>query len=150
MRKAEGWIIYIVDHISKKPQSLEGKEIVVTVESASKKVEDVTGLVLTRVAWSRKTLKTPFPTGTILVSLKKLIRIFRLFETSSLARKITKSPKLHSVPNFRAFPTQEFAIMKSVTSNAALQGIITARNLTDVQTVEDLKVQMKSTNRYAR
>ncbi|POS82276.1 hypothetical protein EPUL_006503, partial [Erysiphe pulchra] len=103
VEKAEELTTYVVDHVPRKLHSLEGKEIVVTVESARKEVEAATGLVHTRVAWSRKTLENPLPTGTIVASLKKTTQIFRLFGISSLARKITKSPKPAQCPKCWGF-----------------------------------------------
>ncbi|POS81927.1 hypothetical protein EPUL_005402, partial [Erysiphe pulchra] len=101
--KTEEWTTYVVDHVPRKLHSLEGKEIVVTVESARKEVEASTGLVPTRVAWSRKTLENPLPTGTIVASFKKPTQIFRLFGTSFLARKITKSSKPAQCPKSWGF-----------------------------------------------
>lgn len=103
VEKAEEWWTYVVDHVPRKLQTLDGQEIAVTVESVRKEVEAAAGLAPIRVAWSRKTLENPLPTGTIVASFKTQPRFFRLFGTSSLARKITKSPKPAQCPKCWGF-----------------------------------------------
>lgn len=130
-----------MDHISRKLHSSEGKEKVATIESAWKIVEDISGLLPTRVAWPR-TLENPHPTGTIVVPFKNQHRLLVFLEPAIWHRKLPNHRNWHSVSNDGAFTTQDFATMNCDTSNAAFQGIITARNLTDVQTAKDLMVQI--------
>lgn len=103
VEKAEEWMTYVVDHVPRKLHSLDGKEIMVTVESVRKEVEAVTGSVPTRVAWSRKTIENPMPIGSIVASFTTDVRPFRLFGTSSVARPIIKTPKPTQCPKCWAY-----------------------------------------------
>ena len=93
IEKAEEWYTYIVDHVPRNLYSLDGSKWHITEEYAKDEVKSVTGLLPTKVSWSRKSINNPAPTGTIVVSFSTPTHPFRLFGTSSLARKIIKQPK---------------------------------------------------------
>lgn len=98
VEKAEEWYTYVVDHAPRNLYSLDGSKWHITEKYAQDEAKSVTGLVPTKVSWSRKSIDNPAPTGTIVVSFSKPTRPFRLFGTSSLARQIIKHPKPSQCP----------------------------------------------------
>ncbi|POS82881.1 hypothetical protein EPUL_003848 [Erysiphe pulchra] len=98
VEKTEEWVTYVIDHVPRKIHSLDGKEIEITEGSVKEEAEAVTGQIPIRGTWSRKTLANSAPTGTIVASFKKHTHAFRLFGTSSLARKVIKFPKPTQCP----------------------------------------------------
>ncbi|POS87274.1 hypothetical protein EPUL_001831 [Erysiphe pulchra] len=93
VEKGEEWHTYVVENVPRSLMSLDGKRWNVTEENAREEILAVTGTMPTKVAWSRKTLDNPATTGTIVACFKNSTPPFRLFCTSSLARKIFKSQK---------------------------------------------------------
>lgn len=103
VEKAEEWFTYVVDHVPRTLTSLDGKSWDVTEEMAREEVQLITGLVPTKLTWSKKTLTNPMPSGTIVAHFKQSTNPFRMFGTSSLARLVTKSPKPTQCPKCWAF-----------------------------------------------
>lgn len=93
VEKAEEWYTYIIDHVPRSLDSLDGKRWRITEEYAREEVQAVTGTTPTKVAWSRKTMENFSTTGTIVAHFKQPMRPFRLFCSSSMARKLVKSPR---------------------------------------------------------
>ena len=103
VEKAEQWHTYIIDHVPRKLHSLDGTRWNVTEDYAREEVQSVTGFTPVKIAWSRKSNENLAPTGTIVASFKQSIRPFRIFCTSSIARKITKSPRPSQCPKCWGF-----------------------------------------------
>ncbi|POS82805.1 hypothetical protein EPUL_005136, partial [Erysiphe pulchra] len=103
VEKAEEWHTYLVDHVSRRLTLLEDYNWKVTELRAREEVQFITRPTPTRINWSRKTLENQLPIGTLIVSFKQATRPFRLFGTSSLARKLTKTSKLSHCTTYWGF-----------------------------------------------
>ncbi|POS82762.1 hypothetical protein EPUL_006159 [Erysiphe pulchra] len=98
VEKAEEWFTYVINHVPRKLTFLNGESWDFTEDDALAEAQSITGLLPTKIAWSKKTLANPLSSGTIVAHFKQATNPFRLSGTSSTARLIIKSPKPTQCP----------------------------------------------------
>ncbi|POS81851.1 hypothetical protein EPUL_005640, partial [Erysiphe pulchra] len=59
VEKAEEWYTCVIDHVPRTLSTLDGESRDVTGEMAREEVQSITGLVPTKLTWSKKTLANP-------------------------------------------------------------------------------------------
>ncbi|POS81663.1 hypothetical protein EPUL_006483, partial [Erysiphe pulchra] len=94
VEKAEKWSNYVLDHVPRSINCIDGSSVKLTPEMALDDIKFEIGVSPKRVAWTKRSLLNSEQEGSMVVSFASPVRAFRLFSTSTIARNIKRTPKV--------------------------------------------------------